>query len=79
MWYFFCSTGFGMNFVETLPDDSYVRRRNVMTMCSSSSDFDGSQSDVARHRQVAGHAHATSVGTFISQDWVRGYSLFLGG
>lgn len=27
--------GFGMNFVETLPTDSYVRRKNAMTMCST--------------------------------------------
>ncbi len=27
--------GFGMNFVETLPEDSYVRRKTAMTMCST--------------------------------------------
>ena len=27
--------GFGMNFVDTLPADSYVRRNNVTTMCST--------------------------------------------
>ena len=27
--------GFGMNFVETLPEDSYVRRNTALTMCST--------------------------------------------
>ena len=32
---FFLVDGFGMNFVDTLPSDAYVRQKNTLTMCST--------------------------------------------